>query len=249
MKKKQIITVFTAVILLATGVAVAHVPYLEPEVVRRWGPPGEGDDFSFENPFIIPSGTIFNSKAIFAYLSYGDVDIYQYTVEEGETVPWIIFAALSPACRLYRNTYLSTALLGPDLPEPDPSEDLPFAIPEGYGALVAHQTRVPPGEERPVLSLSADVPGVNISWFFPAAPETDFIFVNNITVSGDYYIAVWNPTRLPGDYTANIGFAEEFSVEDKVRESIIIPLYSDHKLFHFPCLDMEGPSPFDLDGE
>jgi hypothetical protein len=241
MKNIQIITGVIAFILLAAGAALAHVPYLEPEVVRRWGPPAEGDDFSFENPFIIPSGTIFNSKAIFAYLSY--------TVEEGETVPWIIFAALSPACRLYRNTYLSTALLGPGLPEPDPSEDLPFAIPEGYGALVAHQTRVPPGEERPVLSLSADVPGVNISWFFPAAPETDFIFVNNITVSGDYYIAVWNPTRLPGDYTANIGFAEEFSVEDKVRESIIIPLYSDHKLFHFPCLDMEGPSPFDLDGE
>ena len=249
MKKKQIITVCTAVILLATGVAMAHVPYLEPEVVRRWGPPGAGDDFSFENPFIIPSGTLFNSKAIFAYLSYGDVDVYQYTVQEGETVPWIIFAALSPACRLYRNTYLSTALLGPDLPEPDPSEDLPFAVPEGYGVLLAHQTRVPLSEERPVLSLSADVPGVNISWFFPANPETDFIFVDNITVPGDYYIVVWNPTNLPGDYTANIGFAEVFSAEDKVRESIIIPLYSDHKLFHFPCVDMEGPSPFALDGE
>ena len=249
MKNRHIIAGVIAFILLAAVAAMAHVPYLEPEVARRWGPPAAGDDYSFENPFIIPSGTIFNSKAIFAYLSYGDVDVYQYTVQEGETVPWMICASLTPACRRYRHTYPSTALLGPGLPEPDPSEDLPFAIPEGYGALVGHQTRVPPGEERPVLSLSADVPGANISWFFPAGPQTDFVFVDNITVPGDYYIVIWNPTKLPCDYTANIGFAEVFSVEDKVRESVIIPLYSDHKLLRFPCVDMEGPSPFALDDE
>lgn len=243
-KNRYIITGFLAIILLSATTAAAHVPYLEPEVVRHWGHPVEGDDFSFEHPFIIPSGTISNSKAIFAYLSYGDVDVYQYTLQEGETLPWIICAALAPACRMYRNTYPSIALLGPGLP--DPGEDLPFDIPEGYGAVVAHQTKVPPWEERPVLSLSADVPGVNISWFFPSTPDTDFVFADNITVPGEYYIVVWNPTKLPCDYTANIGLQEVFSVEDKVRESVIIPLYSDQKLLRFPCIEMEGPPPFEL---
>jgi len=244
MKKKYVITGFIAVILFSVTIVAAHVPYLEPEVVRRWGPAAEGDDFSFEHPFIITSGTISNSKAIFAYLSHGDVDVYQYTLPEGETLPWIICAALAPACRCYRNTYPSIALLGPGLP--DSGENLPFDIPEGYGAVVAHQSRVPLWEERPVLSLSADVPGVNISWFFPYDPQTDFVFADNITVPGDYYIVVWNPSRLPCDYTANIGLLEEFSVEDKVRESIIIPLYSDQKLLRFPCIEMEGPPPFEL---
>lgn len=249
MMKKLLLSGAIGIMLLTSAAALAHVPYLEPEVVRRMGPLAEGDDFSFEHPFIIPAGTMLNSKAIFAYLSYGDVDVYRYTVEAGEIVSWVIAAALVPACKVYRNTYPSVALVGPGLPEPDPSERLPFEIPQGSGAIVGHQTRVPLWEERPVLSLSADVPGVKISWFFPAGPQTDFVFVNNINVPGDYYVVIWNPDKLPCDYTANIGIVEALSEEDTVRESIIIPLYSDHKMLRFPCVEMEGPSPFDIDGE
>jgi hypothetical protein len=246
MKNRDIFTAVIALTLLSAGAAIAHVPYLEPEVARRWGPASEGDDFSFEHPFIIPNGTISQSKAIFAYLSYGDVDVYKYTVQEGETVPLLMCAAMVPACRVYRSTYPSTALLGPGLPTPDASENLPFDVPKGYGALIAHQTRVPLGEKRPVFSLSADMPGTNISWFFPANLQTDFIFVSNITVPGDYYIVIWNSTKLPCDYTASIGLSEEFSAEDKIRVEVIIPLYSDQKMLRFPCSEMEGPSPFGM---
>ena len=143
-KNRHIITIFLAVILLSATIAAAHVPYIEPEVVRRWGHPVEGDDFSFEHPFIIPSGTISNSKAIFAYLSYGDVDVYQYTLQEGETLPWIICAALAPACRIYRNTYPSIALLGPGLP--DPGENLPLTFRRAMVLWLPIRPRYPPGK-------------------------------------------------------------------------------------------------------
>ncbi len=243
-RKHFIIAVITAFPLLTVAASLAHVPYLEPQVVRRCGALAEGEDFSFEHPFIITSGTIVQSKAIFAYLSYGDVDVYQYTLEEGDTIPWMIAAALPPACRMYRNTYPATAVLGPGLPEPDPGEKLPFEIPEGYGVIVSRPEKVPFGEDRPVLSLSANVP-VNISWFFPANPQTDFVFIDNLDVPGIYYVVIWNPEKWPCDYTANIGITEEFSEEDKMHEQIILPLYSDHKLLHFPCVEMEGPSPFE----
>jgi hypothetical protein len=246
MKRKHFIISVMAVLFLFMVVnSLAHTPYMEPQVVRRWGKTVEGEDFSFEHPFIIPSGTIMAAKAIYAYLSYGDVDVYQYTLEEGESYLFpSIATAMPPACRVYRTVYPRTAFIGPGLPDPDPSENYPFEIPEGCGIVSSHPTKVPLSEERPVLKLT-DNPDVNISWFYFSDPENDFA-ICHLEVPGTYYIVFWNPTKLPCDYTANIGVTEpEISDEDRRQQEIINTLYSDQKVLRFPCVEMEGPSPFD----
>ena len=247
MRKSYFIIIITVVFsLLITIAAQAHVPHIEHQALRRWGPLVDGEDYSFEHPFVIPSGLMQQSRAVFAYMDIGDVDVYQYTLEEGESAS-VMAGGLPPSCANYGGTYPATALIGPGLPDPEPDANLPFDIPEDCedcGIVVAYQTEVPLGEWnlRPVFSLT-DVPGVHISWFFPADFYTDII-METINVPGTYYIVMWNPSRLPCDYTANIGFEETFSEEDRFRVDTITPMYSDHKILHFPCEEVEGPPPF-----
>ena len=247
MKKWHKTLLITVSLLLAiTAVIHAHVPYIEHEALRRWGPLAEGEDYSFEHPFIVPSGHIQQSRAVFAYLSRGDIDVYQYTLEEGESA-MVMACGIPPSCAIYRNTYPATALIGPGLPDPEPNANLPFDIPddcEDCGVLVKYQTKVPLREwnSRPVFALT-EVPGTFISWFFPFDFDNDLI-MNPIDVPGTYYIVIWNPDGSPCDYTANIGFEETFSEEDRFRVDTITPMYSDHRILHFPCIEVEGPYPF-----
>jgi len=232
--------------LLAPATCLGHVPHIEHQALRHWGDMAEGEDYSFEHPFIIPDGLIQQSRAVFAYLSNGDIDVYQYTLQPGEAAT-VMACALPPSCALYRDTYPATALIGPGLPSPEPGEKMPFDIPDECpecGMVVAYQTEVPLWQwnERPVFALT-EVPGVYISWFFPVDFENDLILYT-IDQPGTYYIVIWNPDGWPCDYTANIGFEETFSTEDRFRVETITPMYSDHKLLHVPCSEVEGPRPF-----
>ena len=248
MKIHTTVCLTVSLVLLMTTVIRAHVPYIEKQALRRWGPLAAGEDYSFEHPFVIPSGLIQQSRAVFAYLSMGDVDVYHYTLEEGESAS-VMACGLPPSCAIYRNTYPATALIGPGLPDPEPNANLPFDIPddcEDCGIVVAYQTKVPLWEwnSRPVFALT-DVPGCFISWFFPVDFENDLI-MHTIDVPGTYYIVIWNPDGLPCDYTANIGFEETFSEEDRFRVDTITPMYSDHRILHFRCMEVEGPYPFSI---
>ena len=244
----KIICFTTLFSIFITGSLPAHVCYMELEVLRRHGEPTEDEDFSFEHPFVVPD-RIAKSRAIFAYLSRNDVDVYQYTVPDG--LPGVFIAmGLPPACAVYRNTYLSTALIGPGLPPLETGMDLPFEIPDDCvdcGVVVRTPTKVPLQQwnERPVMRLT-DTPGVEIAWFFPI-PEnmmTDLVF-EECSTPGTYYVVIWNPTGRPCDYTANLGLTEHFTDEDLLRNSIVNKQYSHNRLLHVSCPEFEGPAPFE----
>jgi hypothetical protein len=254
MKKNIIISTIAVFLLLITINIWAHVPSIEGEAIRRFGPMAEGDDFSFEHPFIV-SQPVWASKAIFAYLHPKDIDVYKYTSPGFDIVyPELpdVFAVgpLSAACMQYYNFYPAVALIGPGLPYDIPEDlKLPFEIPADCvdcGIIARQQSKVKPGEKRPVFKL----PEADVSWFFPLG---EGLISWTTTTPGDYYIVIWNPTGKPGDYTANIGFGEpepdsdppyNFSCEERGRIESILPLVEGNKIYHVPCREAEGPSPF-----
>jgi hypothetical protein len=250
-----IFSIIAAFLFLVTVVTWAHVPSIEGEAIRNFGELAEGDDFSFEHPSIV-SQPVWASKAVFAYLHPGDVDVYKYTSPGYDVVypdlPEVIaVGALPPACKQYSSFYPAVALIGPGLPPYDVPEDLdlPFEIPEdcvGCGIIARQQGEVAPGETRPVFKM----PEGDISWFFPIGDG--LIFWATFT-PGDYYIVIWNPDGKPGDYTANIGFGEpapysnppyEFSCEEQGQIDGVLPLVEGNKIWNVNCKEVEGPSPF-----
>ncbi len=240
----------------------AHVPYIEEEMARRSGKSLPGEDFTFDNPFVIP-GNVEESRAVFSYLHRSDVDVFEFTVTPdqigfdpitGAPTPLVSASALPPACRTYRNRYPVTALMGPGLPPAPPGLELPFAVPPGQGVIVADNPRVAPGEKRPVFNF----PEADYAWFLPQgltqfcllnAPWTcDFSNTINmpVFVPGIYRIVIWNPTRLPLDYTANFGFREDLfegdpdtpeKLDARVRADVVTPLINDFKMNRRACRD------------
>ena len=71
-KWHKILLITVSLLLAMTVVIEAHVPYIEHQALRHWGSLAEGEDYSFEHPFIIPDGLIQQSRAVFAYLSKRD---------------------------------------------------------------------------------------------------------------------------------------------------------------------------------
>ena len=54
---------------------------------------------------------------------------------------------------------------------------------------------------------------------------------------GTYYIVIWNPTGIPTDYTANIGYSEENYQHNPDAEDLV----RDNGLLHRTC---HQPYPF-----
>jgi hypothetical protein len=107
----------------------AHVPYIELL------------DYSEKRPFII-TDSVENSKSIYAWFeSPTDIDVYTFEV----TDPVRLFAnAIVPVCPGYEDLLPWLAVVGPGLPASE--EELPFSLPEGYGAVVVEN--LAPGEPR-----------------------------------------------------------------------------------------------------
>ena len=240
--------------------ALAHVPYVEEEMVRRVGRLQAGEDFSFNNPFVIP-GNIEESRAVFAYLHRHDVDVFQFTVtpdqigfdpETGAPTPLVSASALPPACRAYASAYAVIALLGPGLPPPPKDVTLPFLVPPGQGVVFAPNPPVIPRRDRPVFNF----PEADYAWFLPLGLTEECLlrapwlcdFSNTINtpvyVPGTYLLVIWNPTGRRLDYTANFGFREDLfegpadtdeKLDARSRAEIITPLIEDFKLNHVRC--------------
>ena len=120
MKRNCVIATIAVFLLLLTASSWAHVPSIEGEAIRQYGPLDEGDDFSFDHPFIVPQ-PVWASRAIFAYLHPRDIDVYKYTSPGFDIFyPYLpdVFAvgALAPACMQYYSFYPAVALIGPGLP-------------------------------------------------------------------------------------------------------------------------------------
>lgn len=224
-------------IVTNTSIAKAHNPYIEPQT--RYEQPQQAPataDFSFDNPFNLDAvpGGVEQSAAIFSYLTPHDVDVFSFAV----VLPLLVNAsALPPACKQTKNNYPVTALLGPGLPAPSPDLNLPFTVPEGYGVVFADN---PPLKRREVFFAEDDL---NLSWFLPLGLSQDCLLTGTcdfsnvisrfVTIPGTYYIAIWDKSGKPQDYTANIGFREDLTNPDPV----ILDAVRDNKLLHTPCTD------------
>src|SRR5690349_8503822 len=103
--------------LLATlaGSALAHTPSIEPQATYTFPALAPASkDYSASSPRVLASVTM--SQAIFAYLTPGDVDYYQFTLTPADFArgPVLVAAsALPPGCFEYQHVYPVTALMGP----------------------------------------------------------------------------------------------------------------------------------------
>jgi hypothetical protein len=182
---------FALAALLFTGTASAHVPFIEKQ------------DFTFEKPFVM-EGPVDKSIAVYSWLQSGnDTDVFRLQI----TKPARLYCnVIVPVCPAYAQFAPSMAVAGPGLAPPD--EPLPFALPQGYGALVLKNTA--PGQERHQFYEPF---GGKSYYDAPAFDQT-------VSQTGTWYLYVWDPRGMVGDYVAVIGYRERFSLTDFFRAII-----------------------------
>jgi hypothetical protein len=138
-----------------------------------------------------------------------DIDVYEFTIRCRPVRVYI--EVIVPVCEGFYEEFVPWfALAGPGLPEP--SQDVPFELPPGYGAIVMEN--VNPGEPRETFYE----PFGNKSYY--KGP----IFDEIIEEKGTYYIYYWDPWETGGDYVAILGRREIFGLFDIIRALIYTPL-------------------------
>jgi hypothetical protein len=197
--------------LLLTGTATAHVPFIEKQ------------DYSFERPFVM-KGPVDKSIAVYAWLSTGnDTDAYRLEI----TQPSRLYCnAIVPVCPAYAQFLPRMAIAGPGLAPPD--EPLPFDLPEGYGAVVLKNTA--PGEQRHQFYEP-----------FGGKPYYDApAFDQTVSQTGIWYLYVWDPSGMGGDYVAVVGYKERFSLTDFFRALINTFKIRFNRELHTDCRDSKS---------
>jgi hypothetical protein len=214
-KNKKILISFFVIILLSTTIASAHVPYIE----RR--------DYSQENPYYVWK-MIEKSKAFYAWLEYNqddtsdDIDVYKFKINNNPKNIYI--ELIIPVIENYYENFVPWfALVGPNLPEPN--QDLPFQLPEGYGAII--KENVEPGVERETFYE----PFGGKSYYYGPVLDMD------IAESGVYYIYCWDPHNQGGDYVLVIGKGEFFGPIDIVRSLINTVIIRRNGEIHLPLFN------------
>ncbi len=209
-RQQMRLIVIGASTLLTAGTALAHVPYLETT------------DFTWEKPFRV-RGSIAQSIAVYAWLEVADgatedIDVYQFTLRR----PTKVFVeTLVPVCPAYAEFRPSFAIVGPGLDVPN--EALPFELPEGYGAIVI--PNYDQGQERPTFYE----PFGNKSYY--DGPE----FEQVLSTPGTYYVVVWDPAGIGGDYVAVLGDKEIWWPWDIIRALIQTPKIRRGLELHTDC--------------
>lgn len=181
MKKLFTLFIFLAMAIFLSAALPAHVSFFEEM------------DYSQEIPFVV-NDSIENAKAVFARLEpASDIDVYAFTV----TVPLRVHArAFVPRISGLEQFLPSLAVAGPGLTPT--GEKLPFALPEGYGAVVINNLK--PEEKRPLFYE----PFSGKEYY--DAPAFD----QTVSAPGTWYVFYWDPHNRGGDYVAILGFKEEF---------------------------------------
>jgi len=204
---RKLAIIFTLLLLgpMANS-TLAHVPFIE------------HFDFTEKRPLKI-WGSVENSKAIYAWFKTGkDVDVYSFKVTE----PIRIFAsAVVPVCPGYEDLLPWLAVVGPGLPEPE--EELPLELPEGYGAVVVKNLET--GEPRETF---CEPFGGKHYYLGP-------LFDQQVSEPGTWYIYYWDPYEMGGDYVASIGFKEEPSFIEQIISMIYTPLIRLNLELHTQC--------------
>jgi hypothetical protein len=211
MKNKRIIITLIVLFFLTVSIASAHVPYIE------------RTDYSEEKPYFVWK-MIEKSKAFYAWLENNDgisqdIDVYKFKINR--KTKNIYIELIVPVIEEYYENFVPWfALVGPNLPIPD--YNLPFEIPNGYGAIVMEN--VEPGSERETFYE----PFGGKSYYYGPILDMD------ISDSGTYYIYCWDPYNQGGDYVLVIGKGEFFGPIDIVRSLINTVIIRRNGEIHIP---------------
>lgn len=198
---KKILLVGLIFILISNFSVSAHVPYFE------------HNDYSEEKPFIVRK-MVTQSKAMYSWLEHdgfnpcADIDVYKFKLIR--PVNMYIELIVPVVEDYYENFCPWYALVGPDLPEP--SQSLPFDIPEGFGVIV--KENVEPGQTRETF----------YEFFGDKSYYKGPIFEDKLEKTGEYFIYVWDPYEQGGDYTLVVGKLEIWGPFDILRALIYTPL-------------------------
>jgi len=198
-RKTKLIGVLILITLIGYQVS-AHVPYFEHK------------DYSEEKPFNVRK-IVTQSKAIYSWLENNgtgqceDIDVFKFKLFRPVTM--YIELIVPVVDNYYKDFVPWFALVGPGLP--DPGQELPFDIVEGYGAIVMEN--VEPGEPRETFY---EVFG-NKSYY--KGP----VFKEELNETGLYYIYCWDPYENGGDYTLVIGNLEIWGPFDIIRALYYTP--------------------------
>jgi len=208
-RQKLILVVSFASTLLGAATAFGHVPYFETT------------DFTWEEPFRV-RGSIAQSIAVYSWLEVAngateDIDVYQFTIRRPTSV---FVEALVPVCPAYAEFRPSFAIVGPGLDVPE--QALPFDLPDGYGAIVVPNYS---DQQRPTFYE----PFGNKSYY--DGPD----FEQVLSTPGTYYVVVWDPAGIGGDYVAVLGDKEIWWPWDIIRALIQTPKIRRGLELHTDC--------------
>lgn len=201
MSARFVRTLAAAGVLLAAGAAWAHKPI----VIASPSPS------SAENPYAVEDAGL--SQVGYHEITPAAPELwYRFAGEAGEA----IFLQLGiPKIDRFAGLRPRLALIGPGLPEP---EGLPFAVPDGMGALAFDTAGETPEE------FNEPFTGTR-SWQFAAVEPV-------LPLSGAYYAVAYLPPGEYGKLWLAIGVAEEWSLADFLTiPAIAVPVRIFHEVF------------------
>jgi hypothetical protein len=206
MKRLLVVPLAVAALLIAAVPALAHVPYLETS------------DYSETRPFVVRP-PVNKSIAAYAWFKTGDdIDVYSFQV----TGPTHVYAqAIVPVCPGNERLLPWFALVGPGLPAP--AYDVPFDLPYGYGAIVV--PNLAPGVTRPQFY---ELFGGKSYYDGPTLTK-------EVSTPGTWYIYMWDPYGVGGDYVGVIGDKEIWKGPDILRALMVTPIIRRDGELHRPC--------------
>jgi len=202
MKKVIVFILFCIIFLSSVSMyAYAHVPYFE------------HTDFTINKPFIVRK-IVSQSKAMYSWLEKNnsnqteDIDVYKFKIIK--PMKMYVELIVPVVDDYYINFVPWFAVVGPGLP--DPTQELPFELPNGYGAIV--RENVKPGDPRETF----------YEFFGNKSYYKGPIFDEKLNVSGTYFVYCWDPYKSGGDYTIVLGSLEIWGPLDIIRAMIYTPL-------------------------
>lgn len=175
-------------LLMRPAPAEAEMPILEP-----------GDYGGFDNPQIVPDPW-FMWFVMGKLNSANDIDVSMFDYPAGQPFKAQMYI---PAHDDLKDFSPDIALVGPGLPQPN--EPLPFELPQGMGAIVAHST-----------STIAYFDIFTQMTYFPRAK----IELEHMPQSARYYMVVFGKPVSRSLYALDIGITETFALSAIARYPI-----------------------------
>ncbi len=248
-RRRCMMATIALLLLLLPALTQGHMMTFEGECFRKFGKPSDwdrfsgnylppeflgGEDYSFEHPFIIPSGQWNFAFTTHNYLHRNDIDVIKYELQEGDEFCLYIYP-LIPACHKYRNYYPVVGVLGPDVEDKDewPAKFEKPADCQDCGFMRTHPTKAK-RDERFVSCGPADSYPESAYWWMLNF-ETDSIGGLNFKGPGNYYVVMYHPEGKPGDLALLTGALECEPPEQALLQQWMRYFLDDSKWVHGIC--------------